>query len=62
MGAAMTEQQRAVSNDLYELAMQLTDANAKSVDKLIKGLCQAAGISYPPEQLKANQRPVTLAN
>lgn len=58
----MTKKQIEVSNDLYELAMQLTDANAKSVDTLIQGLCQAAGISYPPEQLKANQRPVTLAN
>tara|TARA_R110000868_G_scaffold1091_2_gene8346 strand:+ start:187 stop:363 length:177 start_codon:yes stop_codon:yes gene_type:complete len=58
----MNQQQRELSNNLYELAMRLTDARAKGVDTLIKGLCQAAGISYPPEQLKANQRPVTLAN
>tara|TARA_R110000868_G_C10332403_1_gene714337 strand:+ start:292 stop:471 length:180 start_codon:yes stop_codon:yes gene_type:complete len=56
----MSEQQRELSNNLYELAMRLTDAKAKGVDKLIQGLCQAAGISYPPEQLKANERPVTL--
>lgn len=58
----MTEQQREVSNDLFNLANQLTDMGVRQVDKVIAELCATAGISYPPEQKKVSQHLLTLAN
>jgi hypothetical protein len=46
----MTDEQRIVSNALYDLAMTLTDQRVKHVDSLIERFCVLAGIPFPPEK------------
>ena len=50
LGNEMTEQQRDMSDYIYCLAMRLTDAGAKDVDRVIKNLCLSSGVAYPPVQ------------
>jgi hypothetical protein len=49
----MTDQQRVLSDELYCMAMRLTDMRVKNVDALIEGFCELAGVSYPPQQMEA---------
>ena len=51
----VTHQQRILSDELYCMAMRLTDMRAKNVDALIEGFCELAGVSYPPQQMEATQ-------
>lgn len=48
-----TEQQRIVSDQLYDLAMRLTDAGAKNVDALIEAYCEISGVTFPPQQMES---------
>ena len=49
----MTHQQIIVSDEIYCLAMRLTDAGAKNVNALIEGFCELSGVSYPPQRMEA---------
>lgn len=47
-----TEQQRIVSDQLYCLAMSMTDKGVKNVDTKIAAFCEITGIKYPPQQME----------
>jgi hypothetical protein len=47
---APTEQQRIVSNALYDMAMRLTDTGAANVDALVEAFCELSGVKYPPQK------------
>ncbi len=47
-----TDQQRVLSDELYCLAMRLTDAGAKNIDALIAGFCELAEVRYPPQPME----------
>lgn len=51
MSCAQIEHDKAIlSNELYCLAMRLTDIGCRNVDGLIRNLCESNQLSYPPQQ------------
>lgn len=40
---------QVLSNELYCLAMRLTDIGCRNVDGLIRNLCESNQLSYPPK-------------
>lgn len=45
----MSDQQKILSAELYDLSMRLTDEGVAHVDWLIERFCVLAGIPYPPQ-------------
>lgn len=46
------EQQQIISDQLYCLAMRMTDLGVQNVDALIEAYCEISGVKYPPQQME----------
>ena len=63
MSCAQIEMDKAIlSNELFEMAMRLTDIGCRNVDGLIRNLCESNQLSYPPQQITGSSAPANADN